>query len=41
MSPLRALRPTPLLLGLLMFVGCQSYETGVEVICQASKRCAE
>ncbi len=37
----RALRPTPLLLGLLVFVGCQSYETGVEVICQAPKRCAE
>lgn len=41
MPSLRALRPTPLLLGLLLFVGCQSYETGVEVICQAPRRCTE
>ena len=41
MSSLRALRPVPLLFGLFLFGGCQSYETGVEVICQAPKRCTE
>ncbi len=41
MPALRPLRSAPLLLGLLVFVGCQSFETGVEVICQAPKRCSE
>lgn len=40
MSPLRPLRCVPCLLAMSLLVGCQSYETGVEVICQAPKRCS-